>query len=812
MTLDDFASHFKDARKVGDRYAARCPCHDDKNASLSIRGGEDGRILVKCFAGCAVEDIVRAKGLTMRDLFPAPAGYGKVPRRVVATYDYMTRDGAPLVRVVRYSPKAFSRYSPDGGGGWVMGNTGNVAALYHWPELRAACAAGCACVFLVEGEKDCDNLRGLSGKAVVTTALGGSSKWRVEYVPEFSGAREVIVIADRDGEGNKFKGQRYAIQVRNALRDGGISAKAVLLPAEIGGKTVKDTSDAIAAGWKFEDFVNWTGEAPDLAEADFTPGAGASDDGSLRAAIDAAIVEAIGKNDSGRLKSSEEADIVSRVGREWLASHGRFYLDSERRSILGTYYFYTPEKRLFSIGDNSDSPAYFNAWLAVRMGRTRARGAFKQLLVDCQSDATAGENTTEFEPCRFWEMRGEVVYISCGEGQVCRIEAGKDPVMVDNGTDGVLFLADYTLMHWELLPYEKEVSPLTLAIFRDMSVEDDRYRLLFLFWLLALPLNLQNKPPLVLQGTVGSGKTRAAKAVSELFGFRDPRIMTIRADGERDFWNSANQGGLLIPDNVDKMFPWLANAVASAATGGTNEVRELYTNNGVILQKARAALIITTANPTFAADPGTADRLEIVRLDRNERETADSELTADIERNRDGCLTWIVHVLQLALENKSRMPPATMNRRHPDWGAWAWRFGAALGAENAAARVLCAAEEDKSRAFVEQDSFAVELEDYMKSAGGKVQANATGLAELLKKHAEADGRQFKFSSKTIGKRIAAGWPHYQQVFRAERVRNRDKNWFYTFYPARDVFAGADGSGATGGEVAAGENGVDSNNN
>ena len=48
---------------------ARCPAHDDKQASLSISIGEDGRILLKCFAGCDTEHVIKALGLEWNDLF-----------------------------------------------------------------------------------------------------------------------------------------------------------------------------------------------------------------------------------------------------------------------------------------------------------------------------------------------------------------------------------------------------------------------------------------------------------------------------------------------------------------------------------------------------------------------------------------------------------------------------------------------------------------------------------------------------------------------------------------------------------------------
>ena len=56
---------------------ARCPAHEDRRASLSIGEGDDGRVLIKCFAGCAFEDIVRAVGLEPRDLFSANGEGGR---------------------------------------------------------------------------------------------------------------------------------------------------------------------------------------------------------------------------------------------------------------------------------------------------------------------------------------------------------------------------------------------------------------------------------------------------------------------------------------------------------------------------------------------------------------------------------------------------------------------------------------------------------------------------------------------------------------------------------------------------------------
>jgi hypothetical protein len=48
---------------------ALCPAHDDVNPSLSVSEADDGKVLIKCFAGCETQEVVEALGLEMRDLF-----------------------------------------------------------------------------------------------------------------------------------------------------------------------------------------------------------------------------------------------------------------------------------------------------------------------------------------------------------------------------------------------------------------------------------------------------------------------------------------------------------------------------------------------------------------------------------------------------------------------------------------------------------------------------------------------------------------------------------------------------------------------
>lgn len=72
MQLDDLLAvgALKDLRRTSGGYVARCPAHDDHTPSLSISAGDDGRILLHCWAGCPTAAVLAALGLAWSDLFP----------------------------------------------------------------------------------------------------------------------------------------------------------------------------------------------------------------------------------------------------------------------------------------------------------------------------------------------------------------------------------------------------------------------------------------------------------------------------------------------------------------------------------------------------------------------------------------------------------------------------------------------------------------------------------------------------------------------------------------------------------------------
>jgi hypothetical protein len=61
--------------------SARCPAHEDRSPSLSVRETSEGAVLIHCFGGCTAREIVGAVGLNLDDLFPPPARPAGAPNK-----------------------------------------------------------------------------------------------------------------------------------------------------------------------------------------------------------------------------------------------------------------------------------------------------------------------------------------------------------------------------------------------------------------------------------------------------------------------------------------------------------------------------------------------------------------------------------------------------------------------------------------------------------------------------------------------------------------------------------------------------------
>ncbi len=254
--------HGRAPKRAGAGWACRCPAHDDARPSLSIAAGSDGRALLTCHAGCAVESVCSAVGLRPADLFAdAPTrqnGHARKTRRrgdatggrtfstardAVADLErrhgpkagwwtYTDASGSPACVVVRFrtppdpdkpdaKPGKVFRPVTRNGSEWFIGSKPDARPLYALPNLMATPAAR---VFIVEGEKAADAARAV-GLVATTSPHGSKSANKADWSPV--AGREVVILPDHDDAG-----ARYAADVARLATAAGAKSVRIVRLAE----------------------------------------------------------------------------------------------------------------------------------------------------------------------------------------------------------------------------------------------------------------------------------------------------------------------------------------------------------------------------------------------------------------------------------------------------------------------------------------------------------------------------------------------------------------------------------------------------
>lgn len=88
MTIHQFLALFPSIKETKKGWDVCCPAHDDRSPSLGVMEGEEGRIVLNCFAGCTKESICAALGIQMSDLFADTrlTGYAELRLRLPAKH------------------------------------------------------------------------------------------------------------------------------------------------------------------------------------------------------------------------------------------------------------------------------------------------------------------------------------------------------------------------------------------------------------------------------------------------------------------------------------------------------------------------------------------------------------------------------------------------------------------------------------------------------------------------------------------------------------------------------------------------------
>lgn len=246
-SLEDAIRLAKDGRES----MTKCTHHDDGEASLHVAPGQSQPVVMTCHAGCHINDILMSANVDMQAILAERAD---VPIQESAqftpvastpagpashVYPYTDEIGNVLFEVLRIplpgGKKTFRQrhQDPNSRTGWAWNMNGVRRVLYCLPDVIAAKAEG-RTIYVVEGEKDAETLRGINECA--TTSPMGAGKWSEDYSAVLEGA-SVIIIADGDPTG-----RAHARSVRDSLL--GFGCAVGIKEAASG----KDITDHIRAG------------------------------------------------------------------------------------------------------------------------------------------------------------------------------------------------------------------------------------------------------------------------------------------------------------------------------------------------------------------------------------------------------------------------------------------------------------------------------------------------------------------------------------------------------------------------------------
>ena len=215
--------------KVG--YMVMCPFHKDDTPSLHLRIDEQtNKLLVKCFAGCDRNDILKyisnngsADGILPKEVLERiaqgkPAEAVRIDYKLEKAYTYRNTNGEGLYQILRHSyideegkkKKDFKFRRPatpqereDFGLKWVWKSDPDILILYNLNlinDLRYSNPT--EWIYKCEGEKDCDTLVDKGLVATCNPFGAGQEKWLPAYNKMLEGLN-VVLIPDHDPAGYK---------------------------------------------------------------------------------------------------------------------------------------------------------------------------------------------------------------------------------------------------------------------------------------------------------------------------------------------------------------------------------------------------------------------------------------------------------------------------------------------------------------------------------------------------------------------------------------------------------------------------------
>jgi hypothetical protein len=651
LTAEQFAAMLN-ARPCGDGWKAICPAHDDKKPSLSIRQGTNGKVLLYCHAGCSKENILRALNLTWKDICgydtvnPSGNGERHAPE-IEKTYDYVDENSNLVFQVVRRAGKRFiqRRPDPDNPGQWLYSTSGIRKVLYNLPRVIDAVTAGLP-VYIVEGEKDADNLTAIGLTA--TTNPGGSGKWKQEYSEVLKGAH-IIVLPDNDPPG-----VAHAKAIEQALSGITSSITTVMLPGLPPHGDVSDWLNSGGSRVELEKLVQAAASSTPSQPPSTTPTASAAGNGKPKKALTVAQV---------LIQYGLQHDLfIDQYGEAYAAladEPGTRVIPVNSREFKGRIVSYYYDQ--FDATSSSES----------------VNNAIMHL------DAKARTNGARELHNRFCKIN-DSIWFDLGDGRAVHITASGWSI---DDKPPILFRR---YSHQKALPTPdrtpaSDLIPLLGKYFDPMS---DEHKLLLTTWMVAALVSQVPRSILVLHGPAGAAKTTRARFIRSIL---DPSVVSDMGlgDSEADLARMLDHHAVPVFDNLSVISEWQESMLSRAVTGSGFTKRKLYTDSDDTIMVFRRAIIITGINVPVIK-PDAVDRCLLVECDRIDatNRKPEGQLWEDFEKDKPkilGALLSAASGMLAALPNIA----ITQQGRMADWQAIATAAAASIGHDPAEFETLC---------------------------------------------------------------------------------------------------------------------------
>ncbi|MBI1833982.1 MAG: hypothetical protein HYR90_04115 [Candidatus Andersenbacteria bacterium] len=524
--------------------------------------------------------------------------------KIVKAYNYRNEKGKLLFQVCRLTPKDFRQRRPNGKQGWLWSTHGVDKVPYRLPELLASDPQ--QPVFIVEGEKDVDNLIGL--KLIATTNPGGALKWSPDYNHYFKN-RQVIILPDNDEAGKK-----HAKKVAQNLIHEAASLKIVELP----NLPVKgDVSDWLKAGGSAEKLLDLVTNAQSLNGPQKTVGGNQE---SGRQPSQATLLVKLAESANLQLFHTADKECYATVK---INNHKETMLLKEksfRHFLMGLFY-----------EEHQKAPHAQAVQNAI--GVLEGKALFKSPELPIFTRVAGHQGNIYFD---LGNDKWEVIEITPLAWQV--ISSHDCPVRFRRPRG------------MAPLPYP-ETGGCIDELREFMNYADEKDFILIVSWLVAA-LNAQGPYTILAEhGEHGTGKSTNTRVIRLLV---DPNKSPLRSEPreERELVIAANNSWLLAFDNFSFISNKLSDALCRLATGGGFATRELYTDKEEILFDAQRPVLINGIEE-LATRPDLLDRLLILYLPRipESRRRAEREFWQAFELARPRIMGVLYTAVSTALRN-----------------------------------------------------------------------------------------------------------------------------------------------------------------